>query len=172
LLRNSARTATVRANGEVELFVLSSESFLEALTGVGDLAAAGDVEALHRGPARWTRRGRVEILSRVSLFAHLDNASLARLADRAVIERWTAGSRLITQGERGDRFFVILEGRAQVVRDGVVVAEVRPGDQVGEIALLYGVARTADVVAEEAVVTLSLYREEFDAAVQDSIVRG
>ena len=40
-------------------------------------------------------------------------------------------------GEEGDRFFVLLEGRADVLMDAVAVAQLHPGDQFGEIALLY-----------------------------------
>jgi CRP-like cAMP-binding protein len=53
-----------------------------------------------------------------------------------------------------------------------VVGELRPGDQFGEIALLHGVPRTADVVASSPVVTLSLARDDFMPAVRSRLLLG
>ena len=58
-----------------------------------------------------------------------------------------AGTRLITQGHRGLECFVIAAGFAQVVREGDHVATIGPGSVVGELALLDGALRNADVIA-------------------------
>jgi len=172
LLRNVPRTATVKSRGEATLLALSREAFLSAMTGTEELDAPAEAVTMRRHTGQWSRRDRAEALARVSLFSHLDSNALLSLADRSEIASWSSGERFITQGEHGDHFYVILSGRACVVKDGAPVAELRSGDQVGEVALLYDVPRTADVVALEALQTLSLRVEDFDVAVRAAVLRG
>jgi CRP-like cAMP-binding protein len=172
LLRNTPRTATVRAVGEMKLFVLSREDFLTAITGRDDSAATTTTDPSPKVTSNWNRRERVEVLSHVSLLSHLDSSSLEELADDAVIDHWQEGARIICQGDEGDRFFVLLEGRAEVATDAIVVNELYPGDQFGEIALLHEVTRRADVTATSPVVTLSLGRDDFVSAVRSRVVLG
>ena len=75
-----------------------------------------------------------------------------------------AGQLVVTQGDRGDRFYVIEHGTARVVRDGAVSRELVEGDFFGEIALLRDVPRTASVVATAAAAA-PLTRDDFLAAV-------
>jgi CRP-like cAMP-binding protein len=172
LLRNMARTATVRSIGDMKLFALSQEDFLTALTGQRDSVTATNSDPSPKVISNWNRRERVEVLSRVSLLSHLDSSSLEELAENAVIDRWPKGARIIRQGDEGDRFFVLLEGRAEVLTDAVVVNELYPGDQFGEIALLHEVTRRADVTATCPVTTLSLGRDDFVSAVRSRVVLG
>jgi CRP-like cAMP-binding protein len=170
LLRNVERTATVKSSTPMELLTLSREEFLAAL-GSED-AAPGESLPSNFGDANLTRRGQVELLSRVSLLSHLDWGSLGTLADRSVVDKWPGGATIVRSGEEGDRFFVLLEGRAEVLMDSVAVGQLHPGDQFGEIALLYDVPRRADVAAIGPVVTLSLHRDDFVPAVRSRMLHG
>ncbi len=58
-----------------------------------------------------------------------------------------AGQVVFTQGDVGDRYYVIESGEAEVVGDGRVVATLGPGEGFGEIALLRRTRRTATVRA-------------------------
>jgi CRP-like cAMP-binding protein len=149
---------------------LSREDFLAAL-GSED-AAPGESLPSKFGDATLTRRGQVELLSRVSLLSHLDWGSLGTLADRSVVDTWPGGATIVRSGEEGERFFVLLEGRAEVLMDSVAVGQLHPGDQFGEIALLYDVPRRADVAAVGPVVTLSLHRDDFVPAVRSRMLHG
>jgi CRP-like cAMP-binding protein len=57
------------------------------------------------------------------------------------------GEALITEGNRPDSFIVIVEGTADVVRGGQVIAQVGPGDLLGEVGLLTNEDRNATVRA-------------------------
>jgi CRP-like cAMP-binding protein len=72
---------------------------------------------------------------------------------------------LIKQGTTGYEFIVILSGEVDVVIDGHVIAELGPGDHVGEMALLDGSPRTASVIAKTAVKAMLVGSREFRALV-------
>ncbi len=171
LLRDVGRTATVRARQPMRMLTLSRQDFLLALTGQEEPTQT-KATPLISGASTWTWRQRVTVLSHVSLFSHLDSRALGVLAERSAVHRWDAGATLVRRGDEGTRFFVMLEGNAVVSVEEHAVAELRPGDQFGEIALLHGVPRRADVVAAGPVVTLSLGRDDFVSGVKSDMLRG
>lgn len=71
-----------------------------------------------------------------------DLVNLAATADRAEVP---AGQQLMGQGELGMEAAVVVTGELEAVRDGEVVGRLGPGDVVGELSLLDGGRRTADV---------------------------
>jgi MFS family permease len=105
------------------------------------------------------------LLQSVPIFAPLPPPALERLAKAVVPEHEDPGSTIFSQGDAGDRFYVISEGRAAVEIDGAPVRELAPGDFFGEIALLRDVPRTATVRALSALELVSLDRETFVATV-------
>jgi len=171
LLRDVARTATIRSREPMQLLGLSRGDFLTALTGQAGPGSKADPRS-HAVNSDWTRRERVEQLARLGLFSHLDSSTLRQLAERSVVDHWPEGATIIEQGEEGDRFFVMLDGTAVASVDAEAVSELHPGDQFGEIALLHGVPRTARVTASSPVVTLSLHRDDFVSAVGSRVLLG
>jgi MFS family permease len=108
---------------------------------------------------------RVALLRGVPFMSMLPEPTLERLA--ALLEPMTAGPGevVIAEGEAGERFYVIEDGRLEVMTGGSAVSELGPGDFFGEIALVRNVPRTATVRALTAVSLLALDRDEFVAAV-------
>lgn len=86
---------------------------------------------------------RVAALSRVPLLATLSTRALEGLAATAGEEVVAGGSVVVEEGADGDCCYVVVEGSVEVRRDRRVVAELGPGDIIGEIALLRAVPRTA-----------------------------
>jgi CRP-like cAMP-binding protein len=87
-------------------------------------------------------------LEEVPLFEGLSKRHVRRVAKLAHVRRFAAGSTLVRTGDSGRSFFVLLDGSAKVVRRG-------------EMALLDGAPRSADVVAEEEVLALTIDRGGF-----------
>jgi CRP-like cAMP-binding protein len=106
-------------------------------------------------------------LRRVELFSSLSKRELDQLA------RWTdevsvpAGRELATEGRFAHEFFVIVDGSAEVVKDGERIAELGPGDFFGEIALLETDRRTASVVAASDMRLIVMFEREFKAMEHD-----
>jgi CRP-like cAMP-binding protein len=91
---------------------------------------------------------------------------LSKRKRRAVLRLLTTvtvpcGAVLTHTGERGREAMLIVSGTARVQRDGITIATLGPGELFGELALLTGARRMADVVAETDMVVAALSRQEF-----------
>ena len=89
----------------------------------------------------------VERLSRLALFSDLPNPQLVRIAHAFEEELFPEGQRILRQGLSGSNLYVVLDGVAAVVRNGVELARLGRGEFFGEVSLLLGDPPTADVVA-------------------------
>jgi CRP/FNR family cyclic AMP-dependent transcriptional regulator len=78
-----------------------------------------------------------------------------------------AGRILCEQDAVGREAFIILEGTAEVRRNGRKIATLGPGDSVGELALLDHGPRTATVKAETDLSVLVIGAREFAAILDD-----
>ena len=87
----------------------------------------------------------LEALRQAPLFALLDNLDLETVASVSTEVEAPAGEELIHEGEAGKQFFVLLDGEAEVRRDGVEINRLGPGDFFGEISLLSDRPTTASV---------------------------
>jgi CPA1 family monovalent cation:H+ antiporter len=92
----------------------------------------------------------VEELARVPIFSGMRPQDIQEVTDRAITVYARKGINLVRQGEAGFDFFVVLDGTADVTMGGSVVATLGPGDVFGEMALMEGGKRVADVVATSA----------------------
>jgi predicted MFS family arabinose efflux permease len=102
-----------------------------------------------------------ELLRGCPVFAPLPLATTEALARHVVSVDVPADVNIITQGEEGDRFYVIASGSVEVIKDGVVVNHEGPGEAFGEIALLRSVPRTATVRSLAPTQLIALDREPF-----------
>lgn len=101
-------------------------------------------------------------LSRVGVLASLPGETLTRLAERMRREDVPAGTRLVSEGDAGDRFFVLLSGIAAVTQtERGARSLLRPGEVFGEVAAALGVPRTATVTAVTRCTVASCDRETF-----------
>jgi CRP-like cAMP-binding protein/Zn-dependent protease len=160
LLGSHRRQATVRALDEVELFGVDKGTF--------DRLLAEDMRAPDFGH---TMQALAE-LRELPVFAGLDSEQLTVILEHGAWVTAGPGEALVTQGEPGDRFYVIASGRADVVRDGTPVGSVGKGRYFGEVALLRDVPRTATVTASTPMRLFALDREGFELVVADAFRRG
>jgi CRP-like cAMP-binding protein len=102
-------------------------------------------------------------LSRVGLLAALPGETLMKLAGRMRREELGPGKPILTEGEPGDRFYVVLSGLLSVTQgDRGLRRVLKPGDYFGEVSLAMDVPRTASVSPMTPVTLASCDRETFD----------
>lgn len=106
----------------------------------------------------------VELLRGQELFADLPVPVLDVVASRLATVDFAADETVMREGEPGDRYVLIADGRVTITRGGVFVATLGSGDAFGEIALVRGSPRTATVVAVTEVAARTLDPQAFLAA--------
>jgi HlyB family type I secretion system ABC transporter len=106
------------------------------------------------------------LLRRSSLFQFLPDEPFEKLRRLLQEESYEFGDLLVRQGELADSFYVLVSGRARVVKadqagNEIVLATLKPGDSFGESALTESGTRTATVRCSTAVEALRLDRSDF-----------
>jgi len=148
-----------------------------AVAAVGAAAALVAIVAwprLSRVDARAAKRiGRIDTVRRSPLLGSLRVVELEAVASAAQLKRMSPGEDVIREGDRDARtFYVIEDGKADVLVQGRMVRTLEPGDSFGEIALLHGIQRTATVRAGTDLDLLELDRSDFIWAVTGSEQSG
>merc|ERR1712023_478688 len=78
------------------------------------------------------------------------------------------GEYIITEGEVGHTFYIIIQGSTYVHKDGVgIVAHLGRGKSFGELALAKGDMRSASIVAETEAEVLCLHKTDYDHFIKD-----
>jgi CRP/FNR family transcriptional regulator, cyclic AMP receptor protein len=109
----------------------------------------------------------IDHLQQVPLFAACSRKDLQLVARRAEDVRVPAGKALVSEGETGHEFFVILDGTARVTRQARKIATLGPGDSFGELALLEKAPRNATVVADSDMELVVLGQREFAGLIDE-----
>ena len=125
-----------------------------------------------------TRDRKLELLEATPLLDGVDAEGLARVADRVIEAEFAAGHVIARQGDVGTGFFIVESGAVRVVRDGETMATLGPGDFFGELSVIDGKPRNAQVIADGPTVCLALATWDFEAVVHEqpavalAILRG
>ena len=158
LLYNAPRAATVKAQGNVKLWSLDQKTFKYTM----------------QQNTTTTRETNVKWLQQVPLLADLLPVELNKVADALRSVKFTKGTKIITQGAKGNDFYILKTGTCSCTvnqqpgseskvgdGNGIEVLRVPEGGYFGEIALLTGQPRKANVIAIEDCETLVLDRATF-----------
>ena len=118
--------------------------------------------------SRFLKRDKVDVLSRLPLFEGCSKRDLNQIASKTVEMDRPAGTILTRAGRDGGLMFVILEGEAEVEKDGTILGRLGPGDVIGELSLIDGQPRSANVRAVTDLKVLELAQDDFQTLVDSS----
>jgi CRP-like cAMP-binding protein len=149
LARSIADLLSSDAEEEVESL---SRSHDEPITGEVGATTAELIDDAVSAIASTTGK-RHKLPTRVPLFDDLPRDAFVDLVNRLSRRRFHAGERILTEGEQGQSFFVIVEGKVRIWKGAaddseLQLATLEEGAFFGEMALLSGAPRTANVSAE------------------------
>lgn len=108
-----------------------------------------------------------ETINRSPLLASLGDRDRRSLAESLHERRFPAGHQISSADAGGVGFFLIAEGTATVSVSGEVKRSLGPGDHFGEMALITGKTRSAEIVADTDMVTFVLTSWHFKPLVMD-----
>ena len=107
----------------------------------------------------------VSSLQRISMFRDVDAAKLKLIALASQRTNYRAGDRLLKEGDRAETVFIILEGKARVLRgqgDGEIqIATVESGAVVGEMGVVLDRPYSGTIVAETPLTALRIDKRTF-----------
>lgn len=150
IMYNAPRAATCRCSTDCKLWALDRTSFKVIV-----VAATMIKREMYQG-----------FLQKVPILTSLNEGEVMTLADSLAEEKYPSGSTVCTQGEEGNYFYIIKEGKAvcsvtDAAGASTDVATLESGNYFGEIALMTAKPRQATVKAAEDLVVLALDRATF-----------
>jgi CRP-like cAMP-binding protein/Zn-dependent protease len=160
LVDRSARSATVRAVEDSQLFEVDEATF--------DRLLADMVNVPEFAPTLQA----VAELRQLPAFASLGADDLAEVLAHGAWVNVAPGEIVIEQGEEGDAFYAVRSGQFDALEDGELRRTMGPGAHFGEVALLMDIPRTATVVARTPARVFRLDREGFERAIAGAFRRG
>ena len=112
------------------------------------------------------------LLKSVSLFYDLSEKELGYISSRMITKNFETASLIFMENSEGEKCFFVSEGSVKVTRlskDGkeVILAMLNKGEFFGEMALLDGESRSANVIALEKTEVLTLNREDFLSVLEE-----
>ncbi|MDZ4827759.1 MAG: cyclic nucleotide-binding domain-containing protein [Actinomycetota bacterium] len=107
------------------------------------------------------------LLESVPLFSGCSKKDLQTIAKCLEVIEYPEGAAIVTQGEAGNAFYIVLDGHTVVRRNGRKVGEIGPGEYFGELALLDPSPRNADVVASAPATVARLLVKDFRSLLRE-----
>jgi CRP-like cAMP-binding protein len=97
----------------------------------------------------------------------VENGELASLISAMAIEFYSQGDILFKEGDPGNKFYIIYDGRIGISIEGKgIVTELKKGDSFGELSLLFGQTRAGTAVVLERTELISLTRESYELIIK------
>ncbi|MEP1441756.1 MAG: patatin-like phospholipase family protein [Hyphomicrobiales bacterium] len=119
-------------------------------------------------PEAYSAEALVTLLRKVPLFAGLSEAALKAVSQLSRVETLSRGEVLIEQGDQSDSLYVVIRGRFLVQADDRLIAEIKEGEPIGELAFFTGEPRTATVTAGRNSNVLVFDRASYDKVISQT----
>jgi CRP-like cAMP-binding protein len=118
----------------------------------------------------------LELLARIPLFHGLNETECRQVAEIAQIKEFVPGDVIIRQGQRSQELWVLLEGKADVIKitgedkprgEAVILAVLEPYSHFGEMSFFHSAPHSASVRAQTPVKLLKIIRGDYEELIQE-----
>jgi NhaP-type Na+/H+ or K+/H+ antiporter len=109
-----------------------------------------------------------EILREVTWLKGLSEDNITKIIELSDKRTYQPGDMIMEQGDRGDGMILVTQGSVKISIVGTVVDILGRGSVIGEMAVLAGVPRTADIIADTTVTALWMGSTEMNEAMTES----
>ena len=111
-------------------------------------------------------------LAKISIFAGLSDEQRRQIVEIATTVEFSPGETILRQGDSGRNLWIVVEGECEVTRENdgdeaIVLAELGPYSQFGEMSFFHAAPHSASVKAKSAVTLLRVEKQCFDQLVED-----
>jgi CRP-like cAMP-binding protein len=169
LLTNLPRSCTVAAKTDVKLAKISKDDF-EEIVGLDTVFSS----MLERKAKDHTD---FNILKTLQPLAMIEPEKMLALISSMQEKTYAPGENIITQGEKGDAYYIVKSGRVAVLQkkgdnEPERVAELKSGEGFGEEAIIRYKPRNATVQAIEETTVLSLDKPTFEKILRKTFIEN
>ena len=116
-----------------------------------------------------TNNNILEGLQQVGMFRSFSQLKLSKISQKIKIKHFNKGEKIITQGEVGDKFFIVKNGKIDIIIDDKYIRTISTNDFLGERALLIQELRSATAIAKTNVELYYLEKNDFTSVIEKSL---
>ena len=111
----------------------------------------------------------LEGLQQVGMFRSFSQLKLSKISQKIKIKHFNKGEKIITQGEVGDKFFIVKNGKIDIIIDNKYIRTISTNGFLGERALLIQELRSATAIAKTNVELYYLEKDDFTSIIEQSL---
>lgn len=143
LINSSPRSATAKANGNVEVYVLERRNFRKIIDVINKI----------------NYEENKQFLLSVKMLSAIDNDLKTILSNNLLKQYFKKGDYIFKEGEMGSSLFIVKEGEVNVMEKNKLIRSLNPGDYFGEKSILLEAKRSKDVIANSDCICYSISTE-------------
>ena len=106
----------------------------------------------------------------IALFKNLSEDKIELLQSKLAIEKFENGRKIITQGEQGDKFYIIKTGRVDFFVNSKYVRSLNDNEEFGQRSLIINEKRSATAIANGTVVCYTLTANIFKSILEPNLL--
>ena len=111
----------------------------------------------------------IDTLSKVSVFKNLSNTKMNILTSKIGIENFEDGQKIITEGETGDKFYIVKKGKVDITVNGKYIRTLNEKEYFGERALFFNEHRSATITSKGPVSVFFLCQNDFMSSIEENM---
>ena len=111
----------------------------------------------------------IDTLSKVSVFKNLSNTKMNLLTSKIGIENFEDGQKIISEGETGDKFYIVKKGKVDITVNGKYIRTLNEKEYFGERALFFNEHRSATITSKGQVSVFFLRQNDFMSTIEENM---